>query len=297
MASKACICSVSRSSVHLNSTQRSLYRSIVVAKRHFHTTLPRSAGSPLLNLSGLSASRESQHFSKEHRIPRTEFYPYLALIKSSEVDPFAPRKAVASDDDKRSAASESDPASSSKKVRKDASFSASTSTSDSRPDPVAATATYLINELTTTKSTIQALAHEKMLLDSELRRKNREILLLSLVSTGLVLALLFPDQRSSAYQWAVGSWKDKKEGQTSNSPRRKWAVERGQRLAEGGGIGGLSGLGPAPRIEEAPQSPLPLSFSSAKPDTASPVAKGNSTRERAGRTSLFSGLFWSSPSS
>ena len=56
--------------------------------RAFQTTSP-AAGSSLLNLSGLSTSRESQFLSKERGIPRTEFSPHLELIKSSEVAPFA----------------------------------------------------------------------------------------------------------------------------------------------------------------------------------------------------------------
>lgn len=56
--------------------------------RHFHTT-SSLAGSPFFDLTRLSASRESQHLSKEKGIPRTEFAPHLELLKSSEVTPFA----------------------------------------------------------------------------------------------------------------------------------------------------------------------------------------------------------------
>lgn len=56
--------------------------------RHFHTT-PSLAGSPFFDLTRLSASRESQHLSKEKGRPRTEFAPHLELLKSSEVTPFA----------------------------------------------------------------------------------------------------------------------------------------------------------------------------------------------------------------
>lgn len=45
---------------------------------------------PLQNLSHFSAAKEAQFLSKEKRIPREEFHPYLQLIRSSEVDPFAP---------------------------------------------------------------------------------------------------------------------------------------------------------------------------------------------------------------
>ncbi|KAI4250034.1 MAG: hypothetical protein L6R42_008802, partial [Xanthoria sp. 1 TBL-2021] len=59
--------------------------------RHFHTT-PSLAGSPFFDLTRLSASRESQHLSKEKGRPRTEFVPHLELLKSSEVTPFATKK-------------------------------------------------------------------------------------------------------------------------------------------------------------------------------------------------------------
>lgn len=45
---------------------------------------------PLLNLSHFSAAKEAQYLSKERKIPQTEFHPYLELIRSSEVDIFAP---------------------------------------------------------------------------------------------------------------------------------------------------------------------------------------------------------------
>ena len=57
-------------------------------RRHDLHTTSRRLGSPLHNLSGLSASREAQHLSKERGIPRTEFSASLELLKSSEVDPF-----------------------------------------------------------------------------------------------------------------------------------------------------------------------------------------------------------------
>ncbi|KAI4255380.1 MAG: hypothetical protein L6R42_006767, partial [Xanthoria sp. 1 TBL-2021] len=56
--------------------------------RHFNTT-SSLAGSPFFDLTRLSASRESQHLSKEKGRPRTELAPHLELLKSSEVTPFA----------------------------------------------------------------------------------------------------------------------------------------------------------------------------------------------------------------
>ncbi|KAI4275372.1 MAG: hypothetical protein LQ337_003279 [Flavoplaca oasis] len=57
-------------------------------RRAFHNS-PSLAGSPFFDLTRLSASRESQHLSKEKGRPRTEFAPHLELIKESEVTPFA----------------------------------------------------------------------------------------------------------------------------------------------------------------------------------------------------------------
>ncbi|KKY33107.1 hypothetical protein UCDDA912_g06931 [Diaporthe ampelina] len=47
-------------------------------------------GGPLFNLGGLGASREAQYLSREHGIPRSEYSANIHLIRSSEVDPFAP---------------------------------------------------------------------------------------------------------------------------------------------------------------------------------------------------------------
>lgn len=57
--------------------------------RHFQGSA-RCMVNPLSNLSHFSAAKEAQFLSKEKRIPREEFHPYLQLIRSSEVDPFAP---------------------------------------------------------------------------------------------------------------------------------------------------------------------------------------------------------------
>ena len=57
-------------------------------RKTFHNT-PSLAASPFFDLTRLSASRESQHLSKEKGRPRTEFAPHLELIKESEVVPFA----------------------------------------------------------------------------------------------------------------------------------------------------------------------------------------------------------------
>lgn len=56
----------------------------------FSTSSSRAGGGPLFNLGGLGASREAQYLSKERGIPRTEYSANIHLIRSSEVDPFAP---------------------------------------------------------------------------------------------------------------------------------------------------------------------------------------------------------------
>ena len=58
----------------------------MVRLRHDFPTSQRRAYGSLFNLGGLSTSRECQYFSKERGVPRTEFSPFLELIRSSEVD-------------------------------------------------------------------------------------------------------------------------------------------------------------------------------------------------------------------
>lgn len=62
--------------------------------RLFSTTRPLLNGS-FFNLGALGASREAQHLSKEHGIPRAEYSSSIHLIRSSEVDPFAPAPGAA----------------------------------------------------------------------------------------------------------------------------------------------------------------------------------------------------------
>ncbi|KAH8753021.1 hypothetical protein F5883DRAFT_651174 [Diaporthe sp. PMI_573] len=50
----------------------------------------RGGSGSFFNLGGLGASREAQYLSKERGIPRTEYNSNIHLIRSSEVDPFAP---------------------------------------------------------------------------------------------------------------------------------------------------------------------------------------------------------------
>ncbi|KAL8910196.1 MAG: hypothetical protein Q9171_004494 [Xanthocarpia ochracea] len=71
-----------------DSLRKTSYR---LSSRTFHTT-PTRAGSSFFDLTRLSASRESQHLSKEKGRPRTDFAPHLELIKSSEVAPYATKR-------------------------------------------------------------------------------------------------------------------------------------------------------------------------------------------------------------
>ncbi|KAL8846135.1 MAG: hypothetical protein Q9221_008752 [Calogaya cf. arnoldii] len=79
-----------RSLVTATAPRRLLYArtSHRLSTRTIHNTPNLAAGS-LFDLTRLSASRESQHLSKEKGRPRTDFAPHLELIKSSEVTPFA----------------------------------------------------------------------------------------------------------------------------------------------------------------------------------------------------------------
>lgn len=64
-------------------------RSTAPPRLYFHSTTP-ARYSALFNLGGLAASREGQYLSRERGIPRTEYSSNIHLIRSSEVDPFAP---------------------------------------------------------------------------------------------------------------------------------------------------------------------------------------------------------------
>lgn len=56
----------------------------------FSTSQAVRGSGAFFNLGGLGASREAQYLSKERGIPRTEYNSNIHLIRSSEVDPFAP---------------------------------------------------------------------------------------------------------------------------------------------------------------------------------------------------------------
>ncbi|KAL8756672.1 MAG: hypothetical protein Q9184_004425 [Pyrenodesmia sp. 2 TL-2023] len=75
-----------KSAILLSPSLRSSPRVYHPAPPHHEFYTSQCIRSPLFNLAGLSASRESQYLSKERGIPRTEFSPHLELIRSSEVD-------------------------------------------------------------------------------------------------------------------------------------------------------------------------------------------------------------------
>lgn len=56
-------------------------------QRSFHAS-PQSRASILFALGALSNSRETQHFNKLSRLPRTEHSPPLKLIETGEIKPF-----------------------------------------------------------------------------------------------------------------------------------------------------------------------------------------------------------------
>ncbi|KJX94319.1 hypothetical protein TI39_contig4202g00005 [Zymoseptoria brevis] len=64
-----------------------------ISTRSFSTTL-RAPASLLFALGQLSNTRETQHFAKRSKLDHVEHSPPLQLIRSSEVDPFAPAKKV-----------------------------------------------------------------------------------------------------------------------------------------------------------------------------------------------------------
>jgi hypothetical protein len=59
-------------------------------RQQWFSTSRASRGGAFFNLGGLGASREAQYLSRERGIPRTEYNSNIHLIRSSEVDPFAP---------------------------------------------------------------------------------------------------------------------------------------------------------------------------------------------------------------
>ena len=141
-------------SIFARSATRKLYRPEQAMRgtlpRHLYTT-PRilSSGS-LLNLSGLSTSRESGFLSKERGIPRTEFSPHLELIRLSEVEPFAKKKLPTT-------SLQPSPASSHKLTQ--------------QSDDSGISVAYLIKELESTK----LAKEEAQRLNKELRRRTKAV--------------------------------------------------------------------------------------------------------------------------
>lgn len=78
----------------MTSHTRSVRAIYMVGRRHSgirnFSQSSRALVNPLANLSHFSAAKEAQFLSKERKLPREEFHPHLQLIRSSEVDPFAP---------------------------------------------------------------------------------------------------------------------------------------------------------------------------------------------------------------
>lgn len=258
----------------------------VIACRSFHSNRPLLAGSPLLNLSGLSTSREAQHLSKEYRIPRTEFSPYLELIRSSEVLPFA-RTASPSGQDNGDQA----PTSTGALQRLRGSRDHGRDSINASAKTVTATMKHLIDELAATRSNLQSMSVEKALLDSEVRRNNRDCLILSFLTMVLALALLFPDEYATLSQWAFGS-KEKSWAATTKTPiKKRYRAEQEQEGQEWAGINTHEPDSISPATQRSPPS-SPQSLTRLLQPTASGEGKRSETTP-----STLSGYFWSSATS
>ncbi|KAL8708932.1 MAG: hypothetical protein Q9220_006264 [cf. Caloplaca sp. 1 TL-2023] len=129
------------------------------ATRSFHSS-PRLCGSPLLNLAGLSTSRECQFLSKERGIPRTEFSPHLELIKSSEVTP----------------------------------FKADQSTTTIAPMGDGPVIAYLTKEVENTKAALVKVKEAERVLRGKLQKTEREAMSIVVISLALVLHLLLYEE-------------------------------------------------------------------------------------------------------
>ena len=255
-------------------------------RRAFTTSPPSSAGSPLLNLSGLSVSRESQHLSKEYGIPRTEFSPYLELIRSSEVDPFQQKK--------------NKPGTGKGGVDGGGLNTSTASAVATTATASTVAATYLINELTAIKTALRDVTRERFLLQQDLKRKNRDVLILSLFSTGAILALLFPEQRKAVYRWAIGSPRAEKPV-AAKGEERGWLARYRASQDRRAGQQMRDSVGNSSPVSNSTMDLSSLLSPSAVTDHAEPSVSAAGSKnpvQKESRPSILSGLFWSSaPSS
>ena len=147
-------------------------------------TSPCVAGSPLLNLSGLSNSRESQYFSKERGIPRTRFSPHLELIEASEVSPFTSPKS--SRPDKQELLNES---------------------MDTERE-LLVISKYFMQELEGTRKSLKKLKNENQRLEEKVVRNEAIASTLFLASILLIYLLAFPEKKRTIYDRTFGQWLD-----------------------------------------------------------------------------------------
>ena len=144
--------------------------------RSFRSTA-RQGSNSILNLSGLSISRESRFLSKERGIPRTEFSPHLELIRSSEVNPFT---------GKGSPVGSPSPA--------------TYSSSKLRDDGNALMVSYLTKELEnarTARSTSEAALRD---LYARYKSREKEASVLAVITTALTLGLLFSSELGDIFE-------------------------------------------------------------------------------------------------
>ena len=162
--------------------------------RGFHCSVPRPAGSPLLNLSGLSISRESQYFSKERGIPRTEFSPHLELIRSSEVAPFTSRNGPSSQTEALPEASES----------KTTSGQRTYNLSHDKISGSSGHSACIAKELECTREILKLVKEEQQRLRDEISGRNTEAFIFAFIILALSCMLILPGGWQDLRHWYFG---------------------------------------------------------------------------------------------
>ena len=162
--------------------------------RAFHTSPPRLAGSPLLNLSGLSTSRESQYFSKERGIPRTEFSPHLELIRTSEVAPFTSRN--------RPSPTKEEPLK--ERAGNPTLGQEMGSSGYNKGLDLSERSSYLMGELDMARALLKQLKEDQQRLKDEISGKNVEFFALSFIIIALSFMVVFPGGWQEVKHWWLG---------------------------------------------------------------------------------------------
>lgn len=162
-------------------TRRALFpHDIGKLSRQLNTSSSHRASGSILNLSGLSASRESRFLSKERGIPRTEFSPHLELIRTSEVDPFDRKK-------KNQNASNAERSGKYSKSRKSFAFSPATD---------ASATINLAQECAVLRLEKQSLTDALEKLQQASKSKDKEVFQMMFIIAILLLVVFFPGETS-----------------------------------------------------------------------------------------------------